>query len=79
MSRFPFGEQNSFLVSLGQNEQVVPYTQDMNNAWNVVMDWVPIVRREIADAFSLSPSCQFTITYIDKDGNEAQLYVVDLS
>jgi hypothetical protein len=79
MSRFPHGEQHSFLVSLGQNEQVLPLTKDMGDNWSVVTDWVPIVRRQIADAFSLSPSCEFRITYIDKNGNEAHLYVVDLS
>jgi hypothetical protein len=79
MSRFPYGERVSFLVSLGQNEQVLPLTKDIHDAWGVVTDWVPILRQQIADAFGLRPSCQFKVTYIDKDGNEAHLYVVDFS
>jgi hypothetical protein len=81
MSQFPYGGRWSFLVSLGQNEQVLPVTEDHNiyNKFDVVTDWIAIARRQIADAFGLGPSCQFRITYIDKDGNEADLYVVDLS
>jgi hypothetical protein len=76
MSRFPHGETYSFLVSLGQNEQVLPMTTDVYRAWDLAIDWVPIFRRQIADAFGLSPSCQFTISYHNRSGHEANLWVL---
>jgi hypothetical protein len=70
---------NSFLVSLGKEQQIMPWTQEMES--NYPEACVKLVHQEIAVAFGLPQSAVLTITYIDKTGNEAAfpLYVARLS
>jgi hypothetical protein len=75
MTHFPLGERCSFLVSLGEQKRIIPYTQEVNQYFHNPGDWASIVRGQIADAFGIPRSCQLTILYTDKDGNEVHLYV----
>jgi hypothetical protein len=76
MTHFPLGEANSYLVSLGEQNLIIPYTQEVHQYFVNPGDWPSIVRGQIADAFGIPRSCQLTILYTDKDGNEVHLYVV---
>jgi hypothetical protein len=63
---------NSFLVSLGQEKQIIPWTQEMNSNWssNTSIS-TERVHQETAFAFGLPQSALFTMTYISSAGNEA--------
>jgi hypothetical protein len=76
-STMTYGERYSFLVSLGEQKRIIPYTVAVQQCvTSNTGDWPSIVRGQIADTFGIPQSCQLTILYIDKDGNEVHLYVV---
>jgi hypothetical protein len=60
----------SFLVSLGKEKQIIPYTQEMNSNFNSSKS-TELAHEEIAVAFGLPHNALFTMTYIDKTGKEA--------
>jgi hypothetical protein len=60
----------SFLVSLGEEKQIIPWTQEMNSNYYSSKS-TELVHQEIAAAFGLPHNALLTITYIDKTGKEA--------
>jgi hypothetical protein len=60
----------SFLVFLGQEKQIIPWTQEMESNYNSSKS-TELVHQEIAAAFGLPHNALLTITYIDKTGKEA--------
>jgi hypothetical protein len=76
-STMTYGERYSFLVSLGEQKRIIPYTVAVQQCvTSNTGDWPSIVRGQIADAFGIPQSCQLMIFYTDKDGNKVALYVV---
>jgi hypothetical protein len=62
----------SFLVSLGQEKQIIPWTPEMMSNWNTNPSTsAERVHQETAFAFGLPQSTLFTMTYIDNAGKEA--------
>jgi hypothetical protein len=60
----------SFLVSLGKEKQIVPYTQEMNSNLNSSIS-AGLVHQEIAAAFGLPRDALFKMTYIKRTSKEA--------
>jgi hypothetical protein len=60
----------SFLVFLGQEKQIIPYTPEMCSNYNSSKS-TELVHQEIAAAFGLPHNALFTITYINNVGKEA--------
>jgi hypothetical protein len=61
----------SFLVSLGEEQQIIPWTQEMCSNWSSnTSTATELVHQETAFAFGLPQSTLFTMTYIDGAGNE---------
>jgi hypothetical protein len=61
--------QESFLVSLGKERQIVPFTREMysNHRSSTCTE---LVHQAIAVAFGLPHNALFTMTYIDDVGTE---------
>jgi hypothetical protein len=62
--------KHSFLVFLGQEKQIIPFTPEMNSNYNSSKS-TELVHQEIAAAFGLPHNALFTITYINNVGKEA--------
>jgi hypothetical protein len=59
----------SFLVSLGKEKQIIPYTPEMCSNYTSSKS-TELVHQAIAVAFGLPQSALLTITYIDNVGKE---------
>jgi hypothetical protein len=58
----------SFLVSLGKEKHIIPFTPEMYSNWD--SRCTELVHQAIAVAFGLPQSALLTITYIDNVGKE---------
>jgi hypothetical protein len=60
----------SFLISLGKEKQIIPYTQEIESNYQSSTS-TELVHQEVAFAFGLPQIALFTMTYIDKTEKEA--------
>jgi hypothetical protein len=60
----------SFLISLGKEKQIIPYTQEIESNYQSSTS-TELVHQEVAFAFGLPHNALFTMTYIDNSEKEA--------
>jgi hypothetical protein len=64
--------QWSFLVSLGKEKQIIPFTLEMmSSCRSSTSTCTELVHQEIAFTFGLPHNALLAMTYIDTGGNEA--------
>jgi hypothetical protein len=63
--------RESFLVSLGKEKQIVPWTSEMQSNWNSnTSTSTELAHQEMAFAFGFPHTALFTMTYINEAGKE---------
>jgi hypothetical protein len=67
------GKEWNFTVSCGGEQKFIPWTEDLANGYTTGA-WVDVAHQLIADAFGVPQGVRMTLTYINSNGNETQLY-----
>jgi hypothetical protein len=60
-------------VSCGREQKIIPWTEDLANGYTTGA-WVGVARQLTADAFGVPQGVRMTLTHINSNGNETQLY-----